>query len=236
MTLLPRLREGYHAVVIGASGGIGNAIHKQTTDDPACAACLAVSRISHPGFDLLDEASIEALAMQLERELGTVDLIFDATGVLTFDGQGPEKSIRQIDPAHMAHAFAVNATGPALLLKHLHPLLPRDRPALFATLSAWVGSIGDNRLGGWVSYRASKAALNQILKTAAIELQRTRPQAQLAALQPGTVATGLSAPFVRGRAVLSPSESAERLLTVLGRLPPGESGLFLDHSGNRLPW
>ena len=137
----------------------------------------------------------------------------------------------------MARAFQVNAIGPALVMKHFLPLLPRDRRSVFAILSAKVGSIGDNHLGGWYSYRASKAALNQIIRTAAIELKRRAPQAALVALHPGTVESRLSAPFGKaGLDVRSPADAAERLLGVIDGLAPAASGGFFDYRGERLPW
>jgi len=137
----------------------------------------------------------------------------------------------------MAHAFAINAIGPALLMKHLLPLLPRQGKAVFATLSAKVGSIGDNQLGGWYSYRASKAALNQLVHTAAIELRRRHPEAICVALHPGTVHTALSAPFAKtGLTVVHPAEAAQRLLSVLAGLNASDSGGFFNHDGTPLPW
>ena len=164
--MLPSLANGYRALVFGASGGIGGAIVSLLERDRRCADVIGLSR--RDGFDVEDEASIAVAAVRLgEQEF---DLLFDATGALEIDGYGPEKSLRAIDPDAMARQFAVNAIGPALILKHFVPLLPRGRRALFATLSARVGSIGDNRLGGWISYRAAKSALNQIVRTAAVEV------------------------------------------------------------------
>jgi hypothetical protein len=166
-----------------------------------------------------------------------VRLVIDASGILHGDGLSPEKSWRDLDATQMARAFAVNAIGPALLMKHFLPLLPRQGRSVFATLSARVGSIGDNRLGGWYSYRASKAALNQFVRTAAIELGRRQPAAFCVALHPGTVATSLSSPFVKaGLDVQTPEQAAGRLLDVIDRLPPGSSGGFFDHRGDPVPW
>lgn len=137
----------------------------------------------------------------------------------------------------MAKAFALNAIGPALLMKHFLPLLPRAGKAVFVTLSAKVGSIGDNHLGGWYSYRASKAALNQLVRTAAIELHRVQPAAFCVALHPGTVASAPSAPFGKsGLEVRSPHDAAGLLLQVIDRLVPADSGGFFDYRGERLPW
>lgn len=228
------LPDGFEAVVLGSSGGIGAAVAAVLADDPRCARTHRLSRAS--GFDLLDEASISSAAATLARAGVQLDLIFDATGALQIDGYGPEKSLRSIDAAGMAMQFAVNAIGPALILKHFAPLMPRDRRCLFATLSARVGSIGDNRLGGWISYRASKAALNQIVRTASIEMARTHPQSVVVALHPGTVVTRLSEPFAADRARLTPDAAAHSLLNVLDSLAPHESGKFYAYDGHAIEW
>ena len=173
----------------------------------------------------------------MKRRSADLRLLIDATGVLEGDGCVAEKSWRQLDPAAMTRAFAVNAIGPALLMKHFLPMLPRAGKCAFATLSARVGSIGDNRLGGWYSYRASKAALNQIVRSAAIELRRSRPEAICVALHPGTVAMGLSARFAKsGLEVQSPEAAAMRILAVLDSLPYGSSGEFFDQKARPIPW
>jgi len=214
------------AVVIGATGGIGAALAGILA---ARGQVMSIGRATTPGFDLLDEASIEAAAGAVGDGL---HLVIDATGFLHSDRFQPEKMLRQLDPAHLAYSFAVNATGPALLMKHFLPLLARGERAVFATLSARVGSISDNRLGGWYSYRAAKAALNQLVRTAAIELARTRPQAICVALHPGTVDTGLSGPFAKtGLDVQTPEQSATRLIGVLDALTPAQTGLLFDHLG-----
>jgi len=154
------------------------------------------------------------------------------------DGFEPERSFKALEAAHLRRDFEVNALGPALLARHLIPLLPRDRRALFVALSARVGSIGDNRLGGWHSYRASKAALNMILKTLAVELARTHPQAVVAGLHPGTVDTDLSKPFQRGvtpETLFTPEQSATHLLAVLDGLQPADSGGVFAWDGARVP-
>ena len=224
------------AVVVGGGGGVGGALVAALRDRAAYDEVLALGRRGSPALDLLDEASIVAAAAAV-RARGVPTLVFDATGFLHGDGMEPEKSWRELDPAHLAHAFAINAIGPALLMKHFLPLLPRERRAVFATLSARVGSIGDNRLGGWYAYRASKAALNQLVRTASVELRRSRPQAICVVLHPGTVDTGLSAPFAKsGLQVQAPALAAQRLLTVLGGLKAEDSGQFFDYRGERLPW
>lgn len=233
------------AVVIGASGGLGSALvgELRTGLPPRDGELrvVALSRSTEPALDLLDESSITRAAQwvrsQSQDSGQPVRLVIDATGWLHGDGRLPEKALRQVDAAHMAHAFAVNAIGPALLMKHFLPLLPREGRAVFATLSAKVGSIGDNRLGGWHSYRAAKAALNQLVRTAAIELARTHPHAVCVAVHPGTVDTPLSAPFSRsGLTVRPPAEAASRLLAVLADLTSERSGCFIDHTGTDLPW
>ena len=229
------------ALVIGSTGGIGAALLAQLESGALFAKVCALSRASQPALDLLDEASIAQAAQQLAavmQEFGLdLRLVVDATGTLSGNGYAPEKSWRQLDAAQMAHAFAINAIGPALLMKHFLPLLPKQGKAVFATLSAKVGSIGDNRLGGWYSYRASKAALNQLVHTAAIELRRSQPDAICVALHPGTVATALSAPFAKtGLDVQPPDVAAARLLKMLDGLSGADSGGFFNHDGSALPW
>ncbi len=236
------------AVVIGASGGVGRALCEQLRSDARYTQVLALGRSAGDATGALDialditvEASIEAatalIASAVARSGTELRLVLDATGFLHGDGFEPEKSWRQIDAAHMAHAFAVNAIGPALLMKHLLPLLPRSGRAVFASLSAKVGSIGDNRLGGWYSYRASKAALNQLVHTAAIELARRQPQAICVALHPGTVATRLSGPFSKsGLEVQTPAQCAARLLATIDGLSEADSGGFFNHRGETLQW
>ena len=225
------------ALVIGASGGIGGALLARLQADPRFARVLGLSRHNQPALDLLDEASIARAAAHVAGLGLPLRLLIDATGLLHSPGHQPEKSWQQLDPVQMAQAFAVNAIGPALLMKHFLPLLPRQGHAVLATLSAKVGSIGDNHLGGWYSYRASKAALNQLVHTAAIELRRREPQALCVALPPGTVAAALSAPFAKtGLSVVSPQVAAQRLLAVLAQLQPADSGGFFSHDGTALPW
>ena len=211
------------ALVIGTSGGIGAAISAALS---ARGEVVGLAR-SEGGPDLTDEDSIRAA---LQGIAGPFDLVFVATGALGV----PEKTIKTFDAAALAAQVALNAAGPLLMLKHVLPMLPRDRRAVFAALSARVGSIGDNRLGGWYSYRAAKAALNQLLRTAAVEVARTHPQAVIAALHPGTVATRFTEGY--GGEKLSPRESAARLLAVLDGLAPAQSGGFFDHRGETVPW
>lgn len=235
--VLESFAEGGIAVVLGASGGIGAAMLAALVDCGRFAIVSGYHRRSSPPLELTEEASIVAIAGSVKAHGLPLRLVFDATGVLQGEGIAPEKSWRQLDAAQLARAFAVNAIGPALLMKHFLPMLDREGKAVFATLSAKVGSIGDNQLGGWYGYRASKAALNQFVRTAAIELARTRPKAICLALHPGTVDTGLSAPHAKtGLEVRTPSEAARLLLSVLDRATTAESGGFLDYRGRPLPW
>ena len=233
--VMPSLGDGYRALVLGASGGIGSACLAAFRKDPACAAAVGLSR-RDDGFDITDEASVSAAAERFQVEGAGFDVIICATGALTIDGVGPEKTIKAIRADAMAAQFALNAIGPALVLKHFSPLLSRDRRSLMAFLSARVGSISDNRLGGWISYRASKAALNQIVRTSAIEIARTRPLAVVAALHPGTVATALSDRFSVGHERFSPDDSVARMLAVLDGLDPTASGSFYADDGQLIPW
>lgn len=225
------------AVVIGASGAVGGALLDRLREDKGFAGVIGLSRSGVSPLDLTSEATISEIARQIAERGNALRVVIDATGFLHGDGFTPEKSWRQVDPAHMAKAFAINTIGPALLMKHFLPLLPRVGKSVFATLSAKVGSIGDNHLGGWYSYRASKAALNQLVRTAAIELKRRQPEAVCVALHPGTVESPLSAPFARsGLDVQSPATAAGRLIGVIDMLTPDISGGFFDCRGKTLPW
>lgn len=230
--------------VFGASGGIGGAlVHALAGRDDvgevhagARSGAVAVHDKVRPfRFDLLHEGSIAEAAKEIG---GPLDLVIVATGILhRSDGSGPEKSYRALDPAAMAELYAVHAIGPALIAKHTLPLLGRNRRSVFAALSARVGSISDNRLGGWHSYRAAKAALNMLLRNFAIELARSNPAAVVAGLHPGTVDTDLSRPFQKGVAegkLFSAEFAAERLLGVVDGLQPGDSGKVFAWDGREV--
>ena len=224
------------ALVIGAGGGIGSALVRALEASGRYDRVIGLGRQSDPPLDLLDETSV-ARALDTAAKAGVIRLVVHAAGVLQDTGMVPEKSLSALDPAAMARAFAINATGPALVLKHMAPRLPRQGRCVFAALSARVGSIGDNRLGGWHAYRASKAALNQLVRTAAIELARRNPEMVCVALHPGTVATRLSAPFrTEGPGVQAPETAAAKLLAVLESLPREASGGFFDAEGQTVPW
>lgn len=218
------------ALILGASGGIGGALADALRTRGA--EVVGLSR-RHDGFDLTDEASVARVAAGLA---GPFDLIVNATGALQIGADRPEKTLAAVTAPAMAAQFALNATGVALALRYFTPLMPRAGRSVFASLSARVGSIGDNRLGGWISYRAAKAAQNQILRTAAIEIARTRPEAIVVALHPGTVATGLSAPYAGRHPTITPEHSAQALLAVIDRLTPAETGTFWDWKGSPVEW
>jgi NAD(P)-dependent dehydrogenase (short-subunit alcohol dehydrogenase family) len=225
------------AVVVGASGGIGTAVNAQISASGAFAQTLAVGRSTTPAVDLLDEGSIAALANQAKETGHDLRLLFDATGYLHGPHGGPEKSWSAIDQDAMRHQFEINAIGPALLIKYFAPLVPRDGKAVLATISAKVGSISDNQLGGWYGYRAAKAALNQIVKTTSIELARKRREAACIALHPGTVATALSDPFAKkGVRLQTAQQSAAALLDVIDGVTPADSGKLLAYDGTTLPY
>lgn len=225
-----------HVAVLGATGGIGAAVLARLAGDGRFATASGFSRAGRPALELTDEASIASVA-EILRGKGEIRLVVDATGFLSDATQAPEKSWRQLDAAALARNFAINAIGPALLMKHLLPLLPRRGKAVFATLSARVGGIGENSLGGWYGYRAAKAALNQLVRTAAVELARSRPDAVCVALHPGTTETRLSAPFGKaGLDVRPPDVAARDLLAVIDDLGPGDSGGFFDQNGAPIPW
>jgi NAD(P)-dependent dehydrogenase (short-subunit alcohol dehydrogenase family) len=217
------------SVVVGASGGIGAALALVLS---ARGDVVGLSR-SGDGLDVTDADAVGRVMGGLD---GTFETIIVATGALVIDGQGPEKTLKSLDPAAMAAQFALNAMGPMLVLKHALRLLPKDRPARFGVLSARVGSIGDNALGGWYSYRAAKAALNQLVHTAAVEVARSHPQAVLALLHPGTVDTAFTAAYQPAYAKLTAAQAAEGLLRVLDGLTPAQSGGFFDVQGQVVPW
>jgi NAD(P)-dependent dehydrogenase (short-subunit alcohol dehydrogenase family) len=231
--VLNSLGSSYRAVVLGASGALGQAFVMALQADAACAEVVGLSRHSQPAFCLEDEASMQVAAAALQ---GSFHLIIDATGALTIDGRGPVKHMGALNATQLARALEVNTIGPALLLKHFLPLLATDQRSIYAKLSARVGSISDNRKGGWYGYRVAKAALNMVLQTAAIEAARKRPQLVVAAMQPGTVASNLSAPFVPASECLTPAQSVAGLLSALDGLPVQAAAHFVDHTGATIAW
>lgn len=224
-------------IIIGASGGIGAALVEQAESAGRKVIPLARSFAGGDHIDLEDEASIIAAAGRI-KDMGLVpDRVIITTGLLHGDGMGPEKSLKDIDPVWMARTYAVNTIGPALIAKHFLPLMPRKAPATFAAIGARVGSISDNRLGGWYGYRAAKAALHMTIRNIAIEWGRRNDQAIAVALHPGTVDTALSKPFqgnVADGRLFDASYCAERLLDVLSGLTPADSGEIFAWDGTRI--
>ncbi len=224
-----RSRGMDRALIIGASGGIGSAL----------AAALGARGVEVTGLsrsaDGLDLTAPDA-ADRLAGIDGPFDLVMVATGALEIGGAAPEKSLRAVTAQAMLDQFALNAVGPALVLGQAHRLLPRRGRSVLAVLSARVGSIGDNRLGGWVSYRAAKAAVNQIVHTAAIELARSHPKAAVVALHPGTVQTAFTARYLGRHPSVPAAEAAANLLAVIDGLTPAQSGGFYDWAGKEVPW
>ena len=218
------------ALIIGASGGIGQALVAAL--QVKSVQVVALSR-SADGLDICDEPAIIRVLAALE---GSFDRIVVATGALEIGTFKPEKSLRALDPTALAAQFALNAIGPALVLKHALRLLPKDRPAQFIALSARVASIGDNALGGWYSYRAAKAALNQLIHSAAIEVARSHPLATVALLHPGTVATGFGAAYIGAHPTVTPDVAAANILSVADSLSPADTGGFFDWAGKRISW
>ncbi|MFK4059460.1 SDR family NAD(P)-dependent oxidoreductase [Brevundimonas sp. NPDC046655] len=231
------------AIIVGVSGGVGRALAQQlghagdrVVHGLSRTPVAPIDGVTLGLLDLEDEAGLAAAAARIA-EGPAPSLIVVATGVL-HSGQTPERSWREMTAEHLMRDYRISAVGPALAARHFLPLLPRDERGVFAALSARVGSISDNRLGGWHSYRASKAGLNMILKTLSVELARTHPQAVVAGLHPGTVDTALSAPFQRGvkpDQLFSPAFAAASLLTVIEGLTPADSGGVFGWDGARIP-
>jgi NAD(P)-dependent dehydrogenase (short-subunit alcohol dehydrogenase family) len=233
------------AAIFGSTGGIGRALCLEL----ARGGCETIHAGSRAGlepvglqiapfvFDLQDEDSIKAAAEAMKDN--PPQWVIVASGVLTLpDGTGPERTFKRLSGAAMAEVLALNTIGPALIAKHILPLMPRSEPFVFAALSARVGSISDNGLGGWHSYRASKAALNMLLKNFALEIGRTHKQGVVAGLHPGTVDSQLSEPFQSNLPegqLTEPGEAARNLLGVLAGLGPDDSGKVFDFKGLEVP-
>jgi NAD(P)-dependent dehydrogenase (short-subunit alcohol dehydrogenase family) len=228
------------AVVIGASGGIGGALEAALIDEGTFRVVhgFARSRTGAQHLDLLDEASIAAAAAHVGAG-PEPRLVIVATGLLHLESNAPEKALRDLDPSWLAQTYAVNAIGPALVAKHFLPIMPRNGRVVFAALSARVGSIGDNRLGGWHGYRASKAALNMMVRNLAIEERRRNDRAIVVALHPGTVDTALSRPFqgnVQPGRLFTAERAALQLLDVIEELKVADSGKLFDFEGQEVPF
>lgn len=218
------------ALVVGASGGIGSAISRELENRGW--DVTGISR-STDGLDVTDEASVETGLSGLD---GPFHLVFVATGALVIDGHEPEKAVRDVTGAGLLDQVRVNALGPMLVLKHALRLLPKDERSVFAALSARVGSIGDNTIGGWHSYRTAKAALNQLIHGAAIEMKRTHKKAIAVCLHPGTVETPFTAKYAGRHRTVPAVEAASNLLNVVEGLSVDQSGGFFDYAGKEIPW
>jgi len=246
-----------NVLIVGASGGIGLGFVQALLPDPRVARIYATyrqpqtaaaliqlaqqhpARLSCLALDLTDEAQVVAGIEQIRAQVAQLHLVINCVGLLHAGPLQPEKSLRQINPEHLLQYFQVNAVGAILLAKHLLPLLSHSDRSLFATISAKIGSIGDNRLGGWYGYRASKAALNMLIRTAAIEYGRKSPKTILVLLHPGTTDTRLSEPFQRNvppQKLFPVERTVSQLLTVLADLNIEDSGQFFSWDGSRLPW
>lgn len=245
---LSSLRHGANVAVVGASGGIGLALSNILVSESSIARVNVLSRspalaesakLRYVPIDITNEETIERAAATVTEE-DALDMVFVATGILHDNAElQPEKRMTELDPDAFARVIAVNTLGPALVAKHFLPRLRREGKTVFAALSARVGSISDNRLGGWASYRASKAALNMLLRTFSIEHARKYPESVIAALHPGTVATDLSAPFrsrVPAQKLFTPAQSAAYLIAVIERLTAEDTGGFFAWDGSAIPY
>ncbi|MFK8184277.1 MAG: SDR family NAD(P)-dependent oxidoreductase [Phormidesmis sp.] len=256
MPLLPPNTDA-NALIVGATQGIGLEFTRQLLHKDAVAHLFATYRSAstadnlfalqkaHPTrlhciqMDVTDETTMLSGLDEIKQHVSELHLAINCVGLLHNEQQQPEKALRQLEADQLLNYFRVNSVGPALLAKNLMPLFKHKTPALFATISAKVGSIGDNRLGGWYGYRASKAALNMLLKTAAIEYSRRNPHTIIVMLHPGTTDTALSKPFQRGvpeGKLFSTERTVSQLLAVLANVGPEDSGEFFSWDGSRLPW
>ncbi len=243
-------------LVQGATGGIGLAFVRHLLRRSDVARVFATyrsadraeplrslmetadGRLHLVSCDITDEGSLSALAAEVGKHTERLHLLINASGVLhDGHGGGPERRLEHVDPIQLQHVFAVNAFGPLLVVKHLHPFLKHDEAAVVVHLSARVGSIGDNKLGGWYAYRASKAALNQFVRGMAVELKRNNRKSVCVAMHPGTVDTPLTKPFQRSAKVLfTPDDAVTRMMTVVDGLDPADSGGFFAYDGSTIEW
>lgn len=244
--VLTSFGDGFKTLIFGATGAIGGALSDAVGRHANAGPLVTTSRSAgsfaasaqHFACDVADEASIAGVAAAVA-DMAPFDLVINATGLLHDETTGvqPEKALRHISADAMARVMGVNAIGPALIMKYFLPLMARDKKAVMAHLSARVGSISDNRLGGWYSYRAAKAAQNMLVRTAAIEFARRGPQGVIVGLHPGTVDSNLSAPFQGGtpsEKLFTPVQAAAHLLGVVDNLSAADSGGCFAWDGARL--
>jgi NAD(P)-dependent dehydrogenase (short-subunit alcohol dehydrogenase family) len=219
------------ALVFGASGGIGQAFSRFLENKLGSENVVKISR-SIDGFEISDEEKILKFSESIE---GSFNLIINATGVLQTTEEGPEKTINVVKQKSMIDMMTINAIGPALLLKNFSKKLDKTKFSIFVNLSARVGSITDNRLGGWISYRSSKAALNQIIKTSSIEINRRNKNAICVGLHPGTVKTRFTEKFQNTTETISPEESVEMMMKVIESLSVDDNGYCFSYDGKVIP-
>jgi NAD(P)-dependent dehydrogenase (short-subunit alcohol dehydrogenase family) len=229
------------ALIIGSNGGVGAALLAQLEGDGSYAKAIGLSRSTEVSVNYLDETSLAKAAQSVASLCATSNLqlrlLVVATGFLHGEQGQPERSFTNLDSAYLTHVFQINTLGPALVMKYFLPLMPKTGRCVAGFISAKVGSISDNALGGWYGYRASKAALNQLVKTSAIELARRNKDSICVSLHPGTVATALSEPFAKtGLNVRPASSAASELLAVLAGLQPSDTGCLVDYQGLKLPF
>lgn len=246
-----------HALIIGGSRGIGLALVETLLADPTWTRVTAAARHAESAaglqrlaeihgprlvrlnLDVSDESSLEHAVATVRSAESSLHLLINTAGLLHGDGLAPERRLAEVKAEALLRSYAVNAVGPILIAKHFQPLLTHGERAVLANLSARVGSISDNRLGGWYAYRAAKAAQNQLTRTVSIELARRAPKLITVALHPGTVATDLSKPFsgnVAGDKLFTPAYAAERLLAVIAGLSTESNGRFYAWDGAEIPW
>ena len=233
-------------VIVGASGGIGAALvelYAKDENNHVYALSRSGTQFPHDNvtndqFDYAQESSIETIAAKISK-VGLIDILLVATGILHDDQMSPEKSLREIDSEKFQKSFLINTIGPALVAKHFLPFFKKETLSVLGILSARVGSISDNRLGGWYAYRASKAAVNMFIKTTSIELSRRQKNVAIIGLHPGTVNTNLSKPFQKNvppKKLFSPELSAMKLLQVVAQITQQDNGKLMAWDGVEIPW
>ena len=231
------LPDNSSALIFGSNGGIGKAIYDTIKSDISIKNVYGLSRNSEISFDFFSEQSIKNAAELISAKFLDIRLVIICTGFLYDEISRPEKSFKELDVNYLKKSFYLNAIGPGLIMKYFAPLLPRKEKVIFASLSAKVGSISDNNLGGWLSYRSSKAALNQLVKSFSIELNRKNKDIICLSIHPGTVDTKLSKPFKKnGLNTRKPKEAANDIIKVLKKINISHNGKLLDYKGNEIPY
>ena len=224
------------AVIVGGTGAIGQAIADQL-NKIGFSDTIKIGTKTSPSIDFNDENSILESVEYIKKKNKPISIFFDATGILHLNDSMPEKTLKNIEFEFTKQNFLINAIGPALLIKHFVPLLDKEEKSIFASLSAKVGSISDNGYGGWYSYRASKAALNQLIKTASIEMKVKNKKAIIVALHPGTVKSNLSKPFQKTNLkIQNPEESAKHLVKIINSIDQSQTGKFFNWDGSEIAW